>query len=118
MTIPASTMTEPRTITNGGGERLTFLGVHEDERGPYIHVRNVVEPGDGPPMHVHHRQDEGLTVERGTIGYQRQGEEPRTAGPGESVVFRAGEVTASGTRARTCSSATAGSARRTTSSTS
>ena len=30
-----STMTEPRTITNGGGERLTFLGVHEDERGPY-----------------------------------------------------------------------------------
>ena len=88
----ASTTTEPRTISNGGGERLTFLGVHEDERGPYLHVRSVVQPGEGPPMHVHHRQDEGLTVERGTIGYQRRGEEPRTAGPGESVVFRAGEV--------------------------
>ena len=87
-----TTTTEPRTITNGGGEELTFLGVHEDERGPYLHVRNVVRPGDGPPMHVHHRQDEGLTVERGTIGYQRKGEEPRTAGPGETVVFRAGEA--------------------------
>ena len=86
------TTPEPRTISNGGGERLTFLGVHEDERGPYVHVRNAVEPGAGPPMHVHHRQDEGLTVEQGTIGYQRNGEEPRTAGPGETVVFRAGEV--------------------------
>ena len=88
----AITTTEPRTITNFGGEQLTFLGVHEDERGPYVHVRSVVQPGDGPPMHVHHRQDEGLTVEQGTIGYQRQGEEPRTAGVGETVVFRAGEV--------------------------
>ena len=86
------TIPESRTISNGGGETLTFLGVHDDERGPYLHVRNIVQPGDGPPMHVHHRQDEGLTVERGTIGYQREGEEPRTAGPGESVVFRAGEV--------------------------
>lgn len=80
------------TITNGGGEALTFLGVHTDERGPYMHVRNVVQPGDGPPMHVHHRQDEGLTVERGRIGYQRAGEAPQTAGPGESVVFKRGEV--------------------------
>ena len=92
MATTSITTTEPRTITNGGGERLTFLGVHEDERGTYVHVRNAVQPGDGPPMHVHHRQDEGLTVERGTIGYQRKGEEPRTAGPGETVVFRAGEV--------------------------
>jgi mannose-6-phosphate isomerase-like protein (cupin superfamily) len=80
------------TITNGGGERLTFLGVQEDERGPYLHVRNVVQPGDGPPMHVHHRQDEGLTVQRGRVGYQRAGEPPQFAGPGESVTFRRGEV--------------------------
>jgi quercetin dioxygenase-like cupin family protein len=86
------TTTEPRTITDGGGESLTFLGVHVDERGPYMHVRSVVQPGGGPPMHVHHRQDEGLTVERGTITYQRRGEAPRTAGPGEQVTFRAGEV--------------------------
>jgi mannose-6-phosphate isomerase-like protein (cupin superfamily) len=92
MAITTSTITAPRTVTNGGGETLTFLGVHEDERGPYLHVRNVVQPGYGPPMHVHHRQDEGLTVERGTIGYQRKGEQARTAGPGETVVFRAGEI--------------------------
>lgn len=84
--------TEPRTITNGGGETLSFLGVHEDERGPYVHVRNHVAPGGGPPMHVHHRQEEGLVVERGTLGYQRRGEEPRTAGPGETVRFKAGEA--------------------------
>jgi hypothetical protein len=43
-------------------------------------------------MHVHHRQEEGFTVVAGRIGYQRLGEPARFAGPGESVVFAAGEV--------------------------
>ena len=90
--MSTTTMTEPRTIENGGGERVTFLGVHEDERGPYVHARIVARPGAGPPMHVHHLQDEGLTVERGTVGYQCAGGPARTAGPGETVVFPAGEV--------------------------
>jgi hypothetical protein len=42
-------------------------------------------------MHVHHYQDEGLTVVRGRIGYQRLGEPERFAGPGETVVFSPGQ---------------------------
>ena len=41
-------------------------------------------------MHVHHLQEEGLTVERGTIAYQVLGERERRAGPGDSVIFPAG----------------------------
>ena len=78
------------TIDNGGGERLTFLSVQADERGEYVQIRNVVEPGGGPPMHIHHLQDEGLTVESGELTYRVASEPPRTAGPGETVTFRAG----------------------------
>jgi quercetin dioxygenase-like cupin family protein len=80
----------PRTIDNGAGEELTFLGVGRDERGEYLEVRNSVRPGQGPPMHVHHLQEEGLTVERGTMGYVVLGEEERRAGPGETATFAPG----------------------------
>ena len=80
----------PHTIDNGGGERLTFVGIGHDDRGEYLEIRNEVAPGAGPPMHVHHLQEEGMTVERGTIAYQVLGEEERRAGPGETVVFPAG----------------------------
>jgi hypothetical protein len=74
----------PRTIDNGGGERLTFLGDGE--------VRNEVWPGAGPPMHVHYLQEEALTVERGTMGSQRQGEEEQIAREGETAKFAPGEM--------------------------
>jgi quercetin dioxygenase-like cupin family protein len=82
----------PRTIDNGGGEELTFLGTRSDERGEYLEARNAVKPGSGPPMHVHRLQEESLTVERGTMGWQRLGEEEQLAGPGETVTFAPGEV--------------------------
>ena len=72
------TYTYPHTIDNGAGERLE--------------VENVVAPGIGPIMHVHHYQEEALTVVEGRIGYQRLGEPERFAGRGETVVFRPGEV--------------------------
>ena len=84
--------THPHTIDNGAGERLTFIAVRRDDRGEYIEVRNAVAPGAGPPMHVHHLQEEGLTVKRGTIGYQSEGGPEHTAGPGESVTFAPGEA--------------------------
>lgn len=81
----------PHTIENGAGERLTFLRRVPGATGDRLEVENVVEPGAGPVMHVHHHQEEALTVERGRIGYRRPGEAARFAGPGETVVFRAGE---------------------------
>jgi len=80
----------PHTIENGAGERLTFVGVRRDERGEYLEIRNTVDPGAGPPMHVHHLQEEGLTVERGTMAYQVPGGQEQRAGPGETATFAPG----------------------------
>ena len=82
----------PHTIDNGGGEVLTFHRRVPGATGDRLEGENRVAPGAGPPMHVHHRQEEGLTVLEGRLAWQRPGEPPRFAGPGESVVFRAGEA--------------------------
>jgi quercetin dioxygenase-like cupin family protein len=82
----------PHTIENGAGERLTFLGIRSDEQGEYLEASNSVSPGSGPPMHVHHLQEEVLTVERGTMGWQRLGGEEHLARSGESATFAPGEV--------------------------
>jgi quercetin dioxygenase-like cupin family protein len=82
----------PHTIENGAGERITFLRRVSDQHGTRLEVENVVSPGAGPPMHVHRRQEEALTVTHGRIGFQRHGSEPQYAGEGETVVFKAGEA--------------------------
>jgi quercetin dioxygenase-like cupin family protein len=84
--------TYPHTIDNGAGERLTFLRRVPGTIGDRLEVENVVAPGLGPVMHVHHYQTEALTVRQGRIGYERQGQPARFAGPGETVVFPAGDV--------------------------
>ena len=81
----------PHTIDNGAGERLVFSRRVRGVRGDRLEAETTVQPGAGPPMHVHHLQDEGFTVLEGRLGYQRDGEKARFAGPGESVEFKAGE---------------------------
>ena len=76
----------PKTIDNGHGERLTFVG----RDGDRLLVDGVTEPGAGPPMHVHWPQTETLRVESGRIGYTIAGEADRFAGPGEIVSFGPG----------------------------
>jgi mannose-6-phosphate isomerase-like protein (cupin superfamily) len=84
------TKTYPYTIDNGRGERLTFLGITHGPKGPRIDCDGAASPGGGPPMHVHHLQDEGVRVIQGRVGYQVLGGEPRFAGPGEEIVWPAG----------------------------
>ena len=43
-------------------------------------------------MHVHHHQEEALTIQQGRIGYQRPGEPEQFAESGETVVFTPGEA--------------------------
>lgn len=87
-----SIYTYPHTVENGAGERLTFVRRVQDPAGDRLDAENVVKPGNGPPMHVHYYQEEALTVQQGRIGYQRPGEPPRFAEPGETVVFAPGEA--------------------------
>ena len=80
----------PHTITNIAGEKLTFLKIYSKDGKEYLEVENEVQPNSGPPMHVHYKQDECITVVSGKIGYQVMGEEKKYAGPGETVMFKAG----------------------------
>lgn len=83
--------TLPETIENGQGERIDFLRYEpEHPEGPTIWLQNEVQPGSGPPMHVHFQQEESLTVREGRLGYQFEGEEVRYADVGETVVFGKG----------------------------
>ena len=82
----------PTTISNGHGEQLTFVGRRMQDGIEYLDVENLVSPGGGPPMHVHHIQDEGLTVVEGTLAYQLMGQEVKYLNAGESAVFKRGEI--------------------------
>lgn len=81
----------PHTIDNRAGERITFVRRVQDPAGDRLEGENLVKPGGGPPMHVHNYKEEVFTIRRGRLGYQRSGEPPRFAGPGETVVFEPGE---------------------------
>ena len=82
--------TYPHTIDNGHGERLTFTGVTQVDGGDRLEADGVAQPGAGPPMHVHHLQEEAARVVRGRLGHQLLGGEPQYAGPGDLVVWPAG----------------------------
>jgi quercetin dioxygenase-like cupin family protein len=83
----------PHTIDNGDGERLTFLGVRNEADGRQVlEVENLVQPGSGPPMHVHYLQEESLTVQEGRMGYRLAGAPDRVAGPGDTVTFAPGQM--------------------------
>jgi quercetin dioxygenase-like cupin family protein len=88
--MTATMTTYPRTIDNGHGERLTFTGVTRSAEGERLEARGVAQPGAGPPMHVHHLQEEAARVVSGRMGHQLVGGEPQYAGPGELVVWPAG----------------------------
>jgi quercetin dioxygenase-like cupin family protein len=83
----------PRTIDNGEGELLTFLGVRRDADGRrLLEVENRVQPRSGPPMHAHLLQEESLTVEEGRMGYRVAGAPDRFAGQGETITFAPGQM--------------------------
>jgi quercetin dioxygenase-like cupin family protein len=80
----------PRRIDNGDGEVIVFERRVAPPEGDWLELRNEVQPGRGPVMHVHHRQAEQLTVLEGRLGYQVLGEPAKYVGPGDTVSFAAG----------------------------
>lgn len=83
--------TYPHTIENGAGETLTFARKLSDENGEWLEGDNIVQPGAGPPMHVHYKQAERLTVVKGRMGIQRPGQEPEYLEEGQAITFEAGD---------------------------
>jgi quercetin dioxygenase-like cupin family protein len=80
----------PKTIESGTGEQLTFVRKFFNEGVESLEAVNLVKPGSGPPMHVHHLQDESLTVNEGVLGVQVLGEPPRYYYAGETAFFARG----------------------------
>ena len=69
--------TYPHKIENGEGEVLTFFGVVRDRDGDRMEVEFLAPPDVGTPMHLHHLQEEAMTVVAGRLGLQFAGEQPR-----------------------------------------
>ena len=80
----------PHTISNRHGEHLTFKSVVLEDGIEKMIVENVVKPGAGPPMHVHFKQSESLTITEGELTYQIQGQQPVVCKVGETALFEAG----------------------------
>jgi quercetin dioxygenase-like cupin family protein len=85
-------ITLPHTIVAVTGEKLVFNRITIKDGIEYLEGSNEVQPGSGPPMHIHHRQDEGVAIKSGRMGYQVLGGEKKYASAGETVVFKAGEA--------------------------
>ena len=88
--VSAMNISYPHTIENCIGEKIIFHGIQKDTNGDKVMVESFVEPASGPFMHIHKLQDEALTIIKGRIGYMIQGQKPRFACEGETVVFRRG----------------------------
>jgi quercetin dioxygenase-like cupin family protein len=80
----------PKTIESGTGERITFLRRLKVDGVEFMEAVNFVNPGSGPPMHVHYLQDESITVLEGVLAGQVLGEEPKYYYAGETAFFARG----------------------------
>lgn len=80
----------PHTITSKNGEELTFKAIETEDGIEKMIVHNTVAPGAGPPMHVHFKQAESLTVTEGEMSYQILGQAPVVCKVGDSATFEAG----------------------------
>ena len=83
-------ITYPHIIENCIGERLIFRELQKEPDGDRLLVENYVVPGSGPVMHTHWLQDEALTVVKGRLGYQVQGQPTQYASVGDTIVFKRG----------------------------
>ena len=52
----------PRSVTVLGGIDITYRAVDEDTEGVYSLFEITIPPGQGPPTHVHLREDESFYV--------------------------------------------------------
>ena len=84
-------MTGTATIPNATGEAfwwqgslMTIKARAADTGGALGLVEGIFYEGFGPPLHVHHREDEGMLVLDGEIRFRR-GTEEFIAGPGTLV---------------------------------
>ena len=77
----------PHTIESGQGEKITFREIIKEPDGDKVIIEGTCAPGAGPAMHVHYKQDEGITVVKGKMGCQILGKDTVYYSQGQEVVF-------------------------------
>lgn len=80
---------ELRIIKNG--EALTIIKSGKETNGEYTQFEGSDEPGFGPPLHVHFKQEEGLKVLKGVMEVEAGGKKFQLK-EGEETVFKKGEA--------------------------
>lgn len=94
--MPAITL-KPRTVAPGkgrvydhlAGEKMTILLSAQDTGGAFGLFIDEVPPGAGPPLHIHHNEDETFYILEGELGMQVNGQK-FTASPGTAVFLPKG----------------------------
>ncbi len=71
------------------GDALTFLATSAETGGAYATMISEVSPGGGPPLHVHHREEEAFLILEGVVTFYI-GDERLEAGPNTFVRGRTG----------------------------
>lgn len=61
------------------GDRYTFLTTAADTEGAYAVIDSLVPAGNGPPPHVHEREDEAFYVIEGDFEFNVGGEVKRVS---------------------------------------
>jgi quercetin dioxygenase-like cupin family protein len=77
-------------LQSGPGRDLVFKLTGDDTKGAYDYFVCETAPHGGPPLHVHHHQDEALHVLSGHFKV-RIGEEEHRLDPGGFVFMPAGQ---------------------------
>lgn len=68
-----------------GSGIVTILLDGEATGGAYVFFDELTDPGGGPPLHVHEREDEAFFILEGRFEF-RVGEQTFTAGPGDFLL--------------------------------
>jgi quercetin dioxygenase-like cupin family protein len=76
---------EGETVRSPIGGDMTFVARGEQTNGALVAVEVVVPPGEGPPLHVHTREDESVYVLEGDLRFKLDAE--LSATPAGSFVF-------------------------------
>ena len=75
----------------GPGDRYTFLVTGAQTNGGYFIMEAMIPPGGGPPLHIHHREEESLYLLEGILDITL-GEKKVKAATGDFVQIPRGTV--------------------------